>query len=56
VSIGIAICGVHGTDPEALQKAADAALYDAKREGKNRVRVASREAAAITQPQARQAL
>jgi len=56
VSIGIAICGVHGTDPEALQKAADAALYDAKREGKNRVRVANREAAAITQPQARQAL
>jgi diguanylate cyclase (GGDEF)-like protein len=40
-SIGIAIFGVHGEDPEALQRAADAALYEAKREGKNRARVAA---------------
>jgi diguanylate cyclase (GGDEF)-like protein len=56
VSIGISLYGAHGTDPEALQKAADAALYDAKREGKNRVRVAQRDpvpAAAL--PQAREA-
>lgn len=57
VSIGIAIRGVHGTDPEALQKAADAALYDAKRDGKNRVRIAGGEgAAAMARPQAREAL
>jgi diguanylate cyclase (GGDEF)-like protein len=41
VSIGIAISGAHGEDPEALQRAADVALYQAKREGKNRVRLAS---------------
>jgi diguanylate cyclase (GGDEF)-like protein len=41
VSVGIAIFGVHADDTEALQRAADAALYDAKREGKNRARVAS---------------
>jgi diguanylate cyclase (GGDEF)-like protein len=41
VSIGIAIFGVHGDDDEALQRAADAALYDAKRAGKNRVCMAA---------------
>jgi len=41
VSIGIAVHGVHGEDSEALQRAADTALYDAKREGKNRACVAS---------------
>jgi diguanylate cyclase (GGDEF)-like protein len=41
VSIGIAVSDAHGVDPEALQKAADTALYDAKREGKNRACVAS---------------
>jgi diguanylate cyclase (GGDEF)-like protein len=41
VSIGIAVHGQHGEDSESLQRAADAALYDAKREGKNRSRVAS---------------
>ena len=55
VSIGVAIGGVHATDPEALQKAADAALYEAKREGKNRVRVAHAQAVGA-RPEARQAL
>jgi diguanylate cyclase len=40
-SIGVAVYPEHGTDTEALQRAADAALYEAKRGGKNRVRVAS---------------
>jgi GGDEF domain-containing protein len=30
----------HGNDGDALQRAADAALYDAKRAGKNGIRVA----------------
>ena len=41
-SIGIAAFPSHGRDAEELQRAADAALYDAKREGKNRIKVASR--------------
>lgn len=40
-SIGVALFPEHGTDPEALQRAADAALYRAKREGKNRTEVAT---------------
>ncbi|MBC8024303.1 MAG: GGDEF domain-containing protein, partial [Burkholderiales bacterium] len=39
-SFGIAVFPQHGTDSEGLQKAADGALYTAKREGKNRISVA----------------
>jgi diguanylate cyclase (GGDEF)-like protein len=40
ISIGVASYPDHGTDAEALIKAADDALYTAKRTGKNRVVVA----------------
>jgi diguanylate cyclase (GGDEF)-like protein len=36
-SIGVSFFGEHGTDADALQRAADVALYEAKRRGKNRV-------------------
>lgn len=36
-SVGVSYFGEHGSDAEALQRAADAALYEAKRRGKNRV-------------------
>jgi diguanylate cyclase (GGDEF)-like protein len=39
-SIGLAIFPQHGTDADDLQRAADAALYRSKREGKNRITVA----------------
>jgi diguanylate cyclase (GGDEF)-like protein len=39
-SIGVSLFPDHGLDPEALQRAADAALYRAKREGRNRTEVA----------------
>jgi diguanylate cyclase (GGDEF)-like protein len=45
-SLGIALFPAHGSDPKALLRAADAALYEAKREGKNRVKVATRAAGA----------
>ena len=35
-SVGVAIFPTHGSDPEALLRAADTALYKAKREGKDR--------------------
>jgi diguanylate cyclase (GGDEF)-like protein len=40
VSIGVAVFPEHGANGEALLKAADAALYEAKREGRDRVSVA----------------
>ena len=41
-SVGLAMFPAHANEPEALQRAADAALYDAKREGKDRVKIATR--------------
>ncbi len=43
VSIGVAVCSPQGRElsPEALIKAADQALYDAKGRGRNRVELAS---------------
>jgi two-component system, cell cycle response regulator len=41
VSIGVAACPANGSSPEELISAADAMLYQAKREGKNRVVAAS---------------
>jgi diguanylate cyclase (GGDEF)-like protein len=37
VSVGVSHFGEHGTDADTLQRAADAALYEAKRRGKNRI-------------------
>ncbi len=39
-SVGLSLYPDHGNDPEELQRAADAALYRAKREGKNRTVIA----------------
>ena len=44
-SVGVSLYPEHGADPESLQRAADAALYRAKREGKNRTVVATAVAA-----------
>ena len=41
VSIGVAECPVHGDTPEALIASADAALYQAKGEGRDRVVIAA---------------
>lgn len=40
-SVGVAVFPEDGADGEALQRAADAALYEAKRQGKNRIRSAA---------------
>ena len=40
VSVGVAALPQHGTSPKELLDAADAALYRAKREGRDRVVVA----------------
>ena len=44
-SVGVSLFPDHAIDPEQLQRAADAALYRAKREGKNRTVVAEARAA-----------
>jgi diguanylate cyclase (GGDEF)-like protein len=41
LSAGVAIFPVHGTSADILIRSADAALYGAKQEGRNRVCVAS---------------
>jgi diguanylate cyclase (GGDEF)-like protein len=48
-SVGIALIGVHGSTYPDLMAAADAALYHAKRTGKNRYELADTTAAAASQ-------
>jgi diguanylate cyclase (GGDEF)-like protein/PAS domain S-box-containing protein len=44
-SVGVALCPEHGSSPEAIVRAADAALYRSKDLGRNRVTVSSTQAA-----------
>ena len=46
-SVGVGVFPEDGVDGETLQRAADAALYAAKREGKNRIRAAAQAAAVV---------
>ena len=50
VSVGVAWSGTAGLDPNALVAAADAALYRAKANGRNRVEVDGAAASAVKQP------
>jgi diguanylate cyclase (GGDEF)-like protein len=50
VSVGVALFRRHGADPETLQRAADTALYAAKRAGKGRALLAADPAARIAAP------
>ena len=45
VSLGLAVFPLHGGDGESLLQAADVALYEAKRAGRNRLAVAGATAA-----------
>jgi diguanylate cyclase (GGDEF)-like protein len=49
VSIGAAVYGVHAGSSRGLVEAADAAMYEAKRTGKDQVRVASSQSATASQ-------
>jgi diguanylate cyclase (GGDEF)-like protein len=51
-SAGVALFPEHGNDPESLQRAADAALYAAKREGRDRTKVATAMARGVRAPEA----
>jgi diguanylate cyclase (GGDEF)-like protein len=48
-SAGVAIYPLHGEDANTLMKSADAALYDAKRAGKNAFRISEHAALSETQ-------
>src|SRR4051812_7804748 len=50
VSIGVAVSPEHGVDPEEILHAADAAVYDAKLGGRNRVRLAMGDTVTRTVP------
>jgi diguanylate cyclase (GGDEF)-like protein len=50
ISAGIAIFPVHGTSPKDLIRAADAALYQAKRAGRDRVVVSGDEVSSLVSP------
>ena len=50
VSVGVAVLPQHGTSPKALFDAADAALYRAKREGRDRVVDAALPSAVESEP------